>query len=110
MSDFTALLNRYRENAKTQREKGTSFEELVIYFLQQDERYASQFTKVQSYKDWATENNQSGFDSGIDLVATNNEEDGGGFTAIQCKFYNTTSVSNAGIDNFMAASAKLFLN
>ncbi len=110
MSDFTALLNRYRENAKTQREKGTSFEELVIYFLQQDERYASQFTKVQSYKDWATENNQSGFDSGIDLVATNNEEDGGGFTAIQCKFYNTTSVSKAGIDSFMAASDKIFFN
>ncbi len=116
MSVIQEIFNNFRENSLTQREKGTSFEELVIYFLQQDKRYASQFTKVQSYKDWAKDNNQRGFDSGIDLVATNNEEyeEGGGgtgsFTAVQCKFYNTTSISKAGIDSFVAASDKNFFS
>lgn len=46
-------------------------------------------------------------DIGIDLVGTN--ADGPGYTAIQCKLYaRNASVPKAGIDSFLAASAKPF--
>lgn len=101
---FQQLLSIYRDNSETQREKGNYFEKLVIPFLQNDARFAPQFSKIQTFSEWAKEQNKSGFDSGIDLVATNSAEYGEGYTAIQCKFYNTTSISKAEIDSFMAAS------
>ena len=101
---FQQLLSIYRDNSETQREKGNYFEKLVIPFLQNDARFAPQFSKIQTFSEWAKEQNKSSFDSGIDLVATNSAEYGEGYTAIQCKFYNTTSISKAEIDSFMAAS------
>lgn len=101
---FQQLLSIYRDNSETEREKGTYFEKLVIPFLQNDARFAPQFSKIQTFSEWAKEQNKSSFDSGIDLVATNSAEYGEGYTAIQCKFYNTTSISKAEIDSFMAAS------
>ncbi|MBX9597063.1 MAG: DEAD/DEAH box helicase family protein [Burkholderiales bacterium] len=101
---FQQLLSIYRDNSETQREKGNYFEKLVIPFLQNDARFAPQFSKIQTFSEWAKKQNKSGFDSGIDLVATNSAEYGEGYTAIQCKFYNTTSISKAEIDSFMAAS------
>lgn len=101
---FQQLLSIYRDNSETEREKGTYFEKLVIPFLQNDARFAPQFSKIQTFSEWAKEQNKSSFDSGIDLVATNSVEYGEGYTAIQCKFYNTTSISKAEIDSFMAAS------
>lgn len=98
------LFTKYREAAITKREQGNYFEKLVIPFLQNDARFAPQFSKIQTFSAWAKEQNKSGFDSGIDLVATNNPEYGEGYTAIQCKFYNTASISKAEIDSFMAAS------
>ena len=85
---FQRLLTIYRDNSKTEREKGSYFERLVIKFLTNDERYCSQFTKVQTYTKWARENGISGNDIGIDLVASNSEEYGGGYSAIQCKFFD----------------------
>lgn len=101
---FQELLSIYRDNAETKREQGNYFEKLVIPFLQNDARFAPQFDQVQTFKEWAIANNKSAFDSGIDLVATNSAEFGGGFSAIQCKFYNTSTISKAEIDSFMAAS------
>lgn len=101
---FQELLSIYRDNSETKREQGNYFEKLVIPFLQNDARFAPQFDQVQTFKEWAIANNKSGFDSGIDLVATNSAEFGGGFSAIQCKFYNTSTISKAEIDSFMAAS------
>jgi predicted helicase len=110
MSAIRKLFDTYREQSKTKREQGTYFEKLVINFLLNDERYLPQFTRVESFKRWADKNEHSGFDSGIDLVATNSEEYGGGFSAIQCKFYNTTTISKSEIDSFMATSDKTYFN
>lgn len=101
---FQQLLATYRENSKTKREKGNYFEKLVKVFLENDERYAPQFTKVQSYVEWANENGILGVDSGIDLVATNSSDFGGGYSAIQCKFYQTSIITKPEIDSFISAS------
>jgi predicted helicase len=101
---FQQLLSTYRESSKTKREQGNYFEKLVISFLQNDERFASQFIKVQSFSEWAKDNNFAANDSGIDLVATNSEEYGGGYSAIQCKFYETSTISKPEIDSFISAS------
>ena len=110
MSEIHTLFDTYREQSKTKREQGTYFEKLVIDFLLNDERYSSQFTNVETLHDWASTNGYSSFDSGVDLVATNSDEYGGGFSAIQCKFYNTTTISKSEIDSFMAASDKSYFN
>ena len=101
---FQQLLATYRDNSKTKREKGNYFEKLVKVFLENDERYAPQFTKVQSYVEWANENGILGVDSGIDLVASNSEDFGGGYSAIQCKFYQTSIITKPEIDSFISAS------
>lgn len=49
---FQKLLSNYRVASKTKREQGNYFEKLVISFLQNDERFLSQFTKIQT---WAIE-------------------------------------------------------
>ena len=107
---FQQLLSTYSANAETPREKGTYFEKLAICFLQNDERFASQFTKVQTYQSWAKEVGLPGLDHGVDLVATNSNEYGGGYSAIQCKFYNTTGISKSEIDSFMGASDRKEFN
>lgn len=98
------LLSIYRKNSKTEREKGNYFEKLVISFLQNDARFAPQFSKVQTFLEWAISQGNLGNDSGIDLVATNSDEYGGGFTAIQCKIYEDTTISKKDIDSFISAS------
>ena len=110
MSAVRTLFDTYRQESKTKREQGTYFEKLVIDFLLNDERYSSQFTNVETLHDWASKHGYSSFDSGIDLFATNSNEYGGGFSAIQCKFYNTTTISKSEIDSFMAASDKSYFN
>ena len=62
---FQQLLSIYRDNSETQREKGVYFEKLVIPFLQNDARFAPQFSKIQTFSEWAKEQNKSSLDSGI---------------------------------------------
>lgn len=57
---FQQFLSKYRENSETQREKGNYFEKLVIPFLQNDARFAPQFSKIQTFIVWAKEHNKSG--------------------------------------------------
>ena len=54
-SDLAALLCQVHQISKTEREKGSYFEQLVRDFLGLDPRYAPQFISVQSYGDWADE-------------------------------------------------------
>ena len=78
-----ALLNEYRARAKSEREKGTLFEELTRQFLLHDARFAHQFKEVYLWGEWPQR--RTG-DTGIDLVAIPNQQDSGP-VAIQCNFY-----------------------
>ena len=98
-----ALLNEYRARAKSEREKGTLFEELTRQFLLHDARFAHQFKEVYLWGEWPE--HRTG-DTGIDLVAITNQQDSGP-VAIQCKFYAPGhKVSKADIDTFLSASGK----
>ena len=107
---FYDLLNSIEQSSSDQKDKGTRFENLVLDFLQNDPTYKNDFTKIQTYADWAQEHTDlvpNKKDIGIDLIATNlhlNEEDQT-YTAIQCKFYaKDAKVPKKEIDSFLSAS------
>ncbi|WP_375686000.1 DEAD/DEAH box helicase [Bartonella sp. AP65SXKL] len=100
-----SLLQSYRDEARTERDKGTYFERFALAYLTHDPLQSGCYEKVQTFKDWAHENDWDGRDTGIDLVAK--LRDGGGFAAIQCKFYDAAyRIKKADIDSFISASGK----
>ena len=60
------------------------------------------FTRVWQWSDWPQSDSR---DIGIDLVAEQSIEHGGGYAAIQCKCY-TGQVSTQDVDSFLAASSR----
>ncbi len=99
------LLESYRKNAPTERDKGTYYERLCAAFLAYDPVQAEQYEKVWTWSDWAAENGANGKDVGIDLVAKLRDEDG--YAAVQCKFYAADhKIAKADIDSFLSASSK----
>lgn len=102
-SALDALLDEYRARAKSEREKGTLFEELTRQFLLHDARSAHQFKEIYLWSEWPQR--RTG-DTGIDLVAIP-VRDGEGPVAIQCKFYAMGHrIQKADIDSFLSASGK----
>jgi len=103
MSALSALLEQLRSGNLSERDKGTRFEELATWYFRSEPVYKDRFDKVQSYGDWARDNNRQATDDGIDLVAT-----GPGVTAaIQCKFYADDYVlKKEDIDSFFTASGR----
>ena len=81
------ILAQFRQYATDERGKGDSFERLMATYLRLDPLFAGRFSGVWLWKVWPQreEHGFSAQDRGIDLVAR--ERDGGGFCAIQCKFY-----------------------
>jgi len=105
MSALKELLDDYRHEARSEREKGTYFELLIQDFLKNDPTYAPQFSQVWTYAEWAKMQAMDGKDTGIDLVAQLTGDDG--LCAIQCKFYDEDyKIRKANIDSFFTASGK----
>jgi predicted helicase len=99
------LLARYRDGAKTQREKGTYFERLCVEFLKHDPEMAQQYEDAWLFSEWAGSQGLKQGDTGIDLVAK--LRDDGGFCAVQCKFYAADHhIQKSEIDSFFTASGK----
>ncbi|EJF98522.1 hypothetical protein MEI_00484 [Bartonella vinsonii subsp. arupensis Pm136co] len=104
-SSLRSLLQSYRQQAKSPRELGTLFENLVMAYLTQDPLQCQEYEQVQTYCDWAKERGEDGRDIGIDLVAKIRDE--GGYAAIQCKCYDASHcIKKEDIDSFIAASGK----
>lgn len=102
-SALDALLDEYRARAKSEREKGTLFEELTRQFLLHDARFAHQFKEIYLWGEWPER--RTG-DTGIDLVAIPVDPSAGP-VAIQCKFYALGHrIQKADIDSFLSASGK----
>jgi predicted helicase len=100
-----AILESFRENARTERDKGTYFERLCIAYLTHDPMQAEHYEAVLPWSEWAKENDWDGKDVGVDLVAKLRGHEG--FAAIQCKFYSAShKISKSDIDSFLAASSK----
>ena len=105
ISALQKLLDRYRKNSRTEREKGEYFELLVKCFLENDPLYTDLFSQVWTYAEWARSQNLNETDTGIDLVAKLAREEG--HCAIQCKFYQENyKIQKKDIDSFFTASGK----
>ncbi len=103
--NLLALLEKFRDHALSEREKGTYFETLCVDYLKNDPLHGAEFDEVWTYQEWAKENNIAANDAGIDLVASLKNYDG--FCAIQCKFYQSTHrIQKSDIDSFFTASGK----
>ncbi|WP_280562588.1 type ISP restriction/modification enzyme [Chromohalobacter sp. 48-RD10] len=107
-ADLHDLLDRYRQHARTPRELGTYFEELVQAWIEHDDVQRQQYDQVWSYADWVEHvgSEASAQDTGIDLVARiRGTEDH--YSAIQCKFYSRSHRLQRGdIDSFISASGR----
>ncbi|MGH1456046.1 MAG: DEAD/DEAH box helicase [Alphaproteobacteria bacterium] len=104
-SALQKLLSVYRESSKTEREKGTYFEELILTYLRYEASYQDLYSETWSYTDWAKEQGIDGKDTGIDLVAKTRGTDE--YHAIQCKFYDEDyRIQKKDIDSFFTASGK----
>ena len=112
---FYTLLDHMRTLANNARDKGDMFERLMCQVLAIASPYSDRFSKVQLYREWATEHPEcvpNARDIGIDLVATLVESEWQGpnkearYSAIQCKFYNNdSSVPKSEVDSFISASS-----
>ena len=105
---FDDILEKYRINSFSQREKGTKFERLMKNFLFTYPIYANLFKNIWLWNEFPFRKDFGGTDTGIDLVAqTNNNE----FWAIQCKCYQeNTTIDKAELDSFLSTSSKTFKN
>ena len=86
MTHLRQILQKYRANAASEREKGTYFEQLTKVWLENAPTQREQFARVLTYAEWARENRFDQRDTGIDLVAqlADSPDD---WCAVQCKFY-----------------------
>ena len=102
--DLTVLLESYRAEAISERDKGTAFEKLVAAWLVADPVQAKRFSRAELWSDWARRRDLKRNDAGIDLVGTLHD---GGLVAIQCKFFDSGhKIRKEDIDSFISASAK----
>ncbi|MEC6126854.1 type ISP restriction/modification enzyme [Acinetobacter ursingii] len=110
MSSFFQLIDKFRRHAKTQREKGNYFEDLMLRYFSNEPKYQELYNEVflwQGFRQYWLERNGEdlGIDTGIDLVAkVRDTED---YHAIQCKLYSEDyNLQKKDIDSFFTASGK----
>ncbi|KZR58957.1 DEAD/DEAH box helicase [Pseudobacillus badius] len=104
---FIALLEEIDKEERTQRDRGTLFELLVLAYLQKEPTYARLFDKVWKLSDVPDEYNIPKKDTGVDLVAK--EKSTGDLVAIQCKFHSRkTRVRKEHIDSFLNEVGKSY--
>ena len=104
MSALTQILASFREQAITERDKGTDFEHLSQIYLRNEPYYRDLYQSVLTYGEWAEQQGISKKDTGIDLVAITHT---GETHAIQCKNYAPEySIAKKDIDSFFTASGK----
>lgn len=103
MTTIHDLLDQYARLARDTREKGLLLEKLAQRYLTTDPLWTARFKNVWLWQDWPERDGK--VDTGIDLVAE--EVYGGGFCAIQCKFFDPShTIQKSDIDSFFTASGK----
>jgi predicted helicase len=105
VSALSEILDDYRKNSVTEREKGTYFEELIICYLRNEASYKDLYSDVWTYAEWARIQGLDERDAGIDLVAKTAGTDE--YHPIQCKLYaEDYKLQKRDIDSFFTASGK----
>lgn len=106
MKSFDDILDLFRKESDTEREKGKNFEKLIQRWFLSDPRYAHVITTVWLWSDFPSKADFGTKDLGIDLVA---KTDQGEYWAIQCKCYQEDATIGASmVSSFIAESSRLF--
>lgn len=108
MTNFTQILNKFRKESFSEREKGYKFEKLIKAWFKTDSRYSNKLSEVWLWEEFPAKKDFGGKDLGIDLVA---KTDLGDYWAIQCKCYDEKAVINKeDVDSFLATSSRTFVD
>jgi len=103
---FEDILQRFRTESFTEREKGSKFEKLIRRWLLSDPKYSNMLEHVWLWNEFPAKDDFGGKDVGIDLVA---QTDQGEYWAIQCKCYDENAVINKpAVDSFIATAHRTF--
>ncbi|OIP49468.1 MAG: hypothetical protein AUK31_05775 [Fibrobacteres bacterium CG2_30_45_31] len=103
---FREILQQFRDESETQKEKGTKFERLIKRWLGTDPRYVDKLAQVWLWEEFPARSEFGGSDIGIDLVA---RTDLGEFWAIQCKCYaERATIDKPAVDSFFSTSSRTF--
>ena len=106
MSTFPQILNKFRQDAFSERDKGYRFERLMKAYLKTTTLYANLFEEVWLWTEFPFHDQFGGKDIGIDLVARTIEVE---YWAIQCKCYAANVfISKPDVDTFLSTSGKRF--
>lgn len=106
MTTFIDILNKFRKESFSQRDKGFRFERLMQAYLRTTTQYESRFENVWLWLEFPYHNQFGGKDVGIDLVA---QTFAGDYWAIQCKCYDKDSyINKPDVDSFLSTSGKTF--
>lgn len=101
---FQSVLEQIRNQALSEREKGSQFEKLIQAWFLSDPKYDC--SNVWLWEDFPTKDSLGSKDLGIDLVLRTTD---GEYWAVQCKFYaEDTMVSKSDVDSFIANSNRSF--
>ena len=100
------LLENYRGEEISERDKGTKFERLMKNFLLTNPVYRGKFSDVWLWNEFPFREDFGTVDLGIDIVCKTVDDE---FWAVQCKFYlDTTPINKSAVDTFLATSSKIF--
>lgn len=106
MANFNKVLNKFRKESFSERDKGFRFERLIQTYLKTTTIYASRFKEVWLWSEFPYRQQFGWTDVGIDLVAHTYE---GGYWAVQCKCYTAdTYINKPEVDSFIATSGRTF--
>lgn len=106
MVSFSQILNKFRKEALSEKDKGFRFERLMQAYLKTTSIYENLFETIWLWTEFPYKEQFGGKDIGIDLVAKTFD---GSYWAIQCKcFAEDSYINKADVDSFLSTSSKTF--
>lgn len=106
MTTFTKIIDKFRREAWSERDKGFRFERLMQAYLKTTSLYAGRFEEVWLWSEFPCHDQFGGKDIGIDLVA---KTFSGEYWAVQCKCYaDDKYITKPDVDTFLSTSGKTF--
>ena len=106
MTTFTKIIDKFRHEAWSERDKGFRFERLMQAYLKTTSLYAGRFEEVWLWSEFPCHDQFGGKDIGIDLVA---KTFAGEYWAVQCKCYaDDKYITKPDVDTFLSTSGKTF--
>lgn len=106
MKTFSQILNKFRKESLSERDKGFRFERLIQAYLKTTSVYEGVFEEVWLWTEFPYHDQFGGKDIGIDLVAKTFIGD---YWAVQCKcFAEDSYITKGDVDSFLATSSKTF--